>query len=255
MATQNRSKLMKLNENFIPGTVMLTERLINLGISRDLISHYLSSGWLTSIGRGAYKKPGDNIKCIGGLFALQKQKKLNVHVGAVTALSLHGYSHYVRFGEEEVTLFSPNSTRLPKWFVEYDWGEKIYHKQTSFLPLDIGIENFNEANFSFFVSSPERAIIECLYLAPKKVDLVECFHLMEGLVNLRPKLCQQLLLSCNSIKAKRLFLYLANKVNHQWVSFFDISKIDLGSGNRRISETGVYVSNYQITIPRELAEL
>lgn len=78
---------------------------------------------------------------------------------------------------------------------------------------------------------------------------------MEGLANLRPKLVQELLQKCTSIKVKRLFLYLSEKANHSWVQFIDVSSVDIGNGNRRITEGGAYVSKYQITKPNELALL
>ena len=144
---------------------------------------------------------------------------------------------------------------MPKWFRDYSWKNPIYHQQTSFLPDDIGIVEHEIKNILVKISSPERAIMECLYLAPKKLDLVECYYLMEGLVNLKPKLVQELLQKCNSIQVKRLFLYMAEKANHQWLQFIDISLVDLGNGNRRVTKGGVYVSKYQITIPKELIEL
>jgi len=65
------------------------------------------------------------------------------------------------------------------------------------------------------VSSPERSIMECLYLAPERMDLVECYQIMKGLVNLRPGLAQELLERCRSVKVKRLFLFMAEKTGHQ----------------------------------------
>jgi Transcriptional regulator, AbiEi antitoxin, Type IV TA system len=71
--------------------------------------------------------------------------------------------------------------------------------------------------FSIKVSSPERAMLECLYLSPDTVDLMECHQIMAGMTTLRPKLVQKLLEHCNSIKVKRLFLYLANRAGHDWL--------------------------------------
>lgn len=105
------------------------------------------------------------------------------------------------------------------------------------------------------ISTSERAIMECLYLAPQKTDLVECYHLIEGLVNLKPKLLNELLSNCSSVKVKRLFLYLAEKVNHQWFQFLNTDKIGIGKGNRMLEEKGVYIAKYLISIPKELAEL
>ncbi len=97
-------------------------------------------------------------------------------------------------------------------------------------------------------------MLECLYLAPESFDLVECYQIMEGLNNLRPKLVQQLLEACTSIKAKRLFLFMAEKSGRQWLHYLDVSKVNLGSGVRSLAKDGAYVSKYKITVPKELAE-
>ncbi len=255
MATQNKTKLKTLVKNIKPGTVALASWLEYLGISRDLQKHYLRSGWLEAIGRGAYKKPEDELNWEGGVYTLQNQTNLRIHVGALSALSLQGFSHYIRLNRQILYLFSPYKEKLPKWFKDFNWGIPVYHQQSSFLPEKAATIIHEIKNISVRISSAERAIMECLYLAPKEFDLVECYHLMEGLVNLRPQLVQGLLKQCKSVKVKRLFLYLGDKANHQWMKFLDTSVIDLGSGNRRITEGGVYVSEYNITIPKELAEL
>jgi len=95
--------------------------------------------------------------------------------------------------------------------------------------------------------------MECLYLAPKSQPLLEVFELMEGLNNLRPAAVQELLERCSSVKVKRLFLYMADKAGHEWLSHIKLSKIDLGSGKRAIVKGGVYISKYEITVPKELA--
>jgi len=58
---------------------------------------------------------------------------------------------------------------------------------------------------------------------------------------------------CSSIKAKRLLFYLADLAESPWRQFIDRSQIDLGRGHRRLVEEGVYVAEYKITVPRELA--
>ena len=246
---------MKLINNIKPGTVALASWLEEIGISRDLQRHYRNSGWLDSLGRGAFMRPGENVEWQGGLYALQDQAKLNVHAGAITSLTLLGFNHYFRLNEEKIFLFTNRKINLPKWFINYNWGNPISQHHTTFLPIGLGIVKHEVKNFSIQISSPERAMFECLYLAPRTFDLIECFHLMEGLVNLRPKLVQELLQECSSIKVKRLFLYLSEKANHSWVQFIDTSLVDIGNGNRRISEGGTYISKYLITIPNELALL
>ncbi len=220
-----------------------------------LAKYYIKSGWLEPVGRSAYKKPGDAIEWQGALSSIQKQTEPNVHVGGLSALSLHGFSHYSRLRNEALHLFTPLQTKLPKWFLDYDWGLKIDHHLTSFLSNNAGVKEQESNQFKINVSSPERAIMECLYLAPKHMDLVECYHLFEGLVNLKPRLLTELLINCNSVKVKRLFLYMAEKANHQWFQFIKTDKIELGKGNRMLAKNGVYISKYLISVPRELLEL
>ena len=255
MSTKNESKLTKLLDLHKPGTVLLASWLEKQSISRELQRRYRSSGWLESVGTGAFKRPGEDVTWHGGLYALQSEAGLAVHVGALTALGMQGYSHYLRLGGERVFLFSPPRTALPAWFKKHDWEAEIRHVRTSVVPDALGLTDRDEQTFSIRISVPERALLECLHLAPDDVDVTESFQIMEGLVNLRPKLVQELLGSCTSVKAKRLFLYLAEKANHQWLSQLDLSKLDLGEGHRRLAQGGVYVPKYQLTVSRELAGL
>lgn len=253
MSTQNEAKITKLLNQHKVGTVYLASWLEDSGISRDLQKRYRRSGWLESVGAGAFKRPSEDVGWQGGLYALQAQAQLPVHAGALTALSMQGFAHYARTSSEHVFLFSPPKTPLPAWFRRHEWGQPIRHFQTSMLSEDVGLTDYEEKNFSIKISAPERAIFECLYLAPEDVDLVESFQVMEGLTNLRPRLVNELLHACTSVKAKRLFLYLAEKAGHQWLSEVDTQKLDLGEGHRRLTDGGVYVSKYKLTLPRELA--
>jgi hypothetical protein len=66
----------------------------------------------------------------------------------------------------------------------------------------MGLNELSLTGFSIKVSSPARAIMKCLYLAPENFHLIECYELMENLNDLRPKLVQELLETCTSIKVK-----------------------------------------------------
>lgn len=231
---------------------MLAPWLEQQGISRDLQQHYIKSGWLKSFGRGAYQRPEDEVHWQGAVNAIQNQTDINVHLGAISALSLQGLSHYLRLGEEPIFLFSPHKHKLPKWFTDHDWEHPVRHKKSSFLSGDIGISESKDGQVSVRVSVPERAIMECLFLAPREMDLVECYQVMEGLVNLQPGLVMELLEKCNSVHVKRLFLYMAERARHQWFGHLDSEKVDIGEGNRRVVPGGVYNSKYKISVPREI---
>lgn len=262
MTTNNERKLKILLDSHNYGAVCLAPWLEKIGISRDLQQYYCKSGWLEPVGRGAFKRPNGDIGWQEALQAVVEQANLNVHVGGITALFQHGAAHYVRLGKEKVYLFSPLGVSLPAWFKNYDWGVDIEHVKTGFLPdkVALGVAfstklNSGKGFTSRMFSDSERAILECLYLSPNRQDLVECYQVMEGLVNLRPKVVQGLLEACTSIKVKRLFLYMAEKADHQWLQYIDVSKITLGNGDRAIVKNGVYIARYQITMPRELGLL
>jgi len=237
-----------------PGTVVISSWLAAQGYSPDLQKRYRKSRWLESIGTGAMMRTGDTIDYYGALYALQKQAGLHVHPGGRTAMSLLGKAHYLELSPVRAILFGGREEPLPKWFKDHDWKIAIEYHPTSFLPDEAGLQNFEVKNFSIKISSAARAIMECLYLAPEKQELLECFELMEGLNNLRPALVQQLLEQCSSIKVKRLFLYLAEKAGHEWLQHLDLQKIDLGKGKRSLVKNGVYVPKYRITVPQELVK-
>ena len=251
MSTENKSKINKLLSMTPHGVVLLSSWLAENGYSLDLQKRYKKSGWLESEGTGAVKCAGDDVDYLGGIYALQNQAGLTVHVGGRTALSLQGRAHYIDMAAGRTVLFGGQKESLPAWFKNKDWGTEIDYCTTSFLPADMGLVDFERRNFSVKVSSPARAMLECLYLAPKHQELFECYELMEGLNNLRPHSVQALLENCSSVKVKRLFLYLAEKFEHPWLDFVDVSKINLGSGKRSLVKNGVYVDKYQITVPRE----
>lgn len=254
MSTLNQTKINQLLNASPQGAVLLSAWLARQGYSPDLQKRYRKSNWLDSLGNGAMMRAGDTVDYYGALYALQTQAELHVHPGGTTALSLLGKSHYLELSPNRAVLFGGGRETLPKWFRDHDWKVAMEYHPTSFLPDDVGLQDFEVKNFSIKVSSPARAMLECLYLAPEKQDLLECFELMEGLNNLRPKVVQELLEQCTSIKVKRLFLYLADKAGHEWLRYLDLQKIDLGSGKRSLVKNGVYFAKYQITVPKELAE-
>lgn len=254
MTTVNRTKINKLLQEQPLGVVLISSWLAKQGYSIDLQKHYRKTNWLQSIGKGAHIRANDKVGYDGAIYALQNQAQLTIHPGGRTALSLLGKAHYLEFSANKVVLFGGSGEKLPAWFKKYSWGVKVEYYETSFLLQDLGLTEIEVKNFSIKVSGAARALMECLYLAPQKQDLVECFELMEGLNNLPPKQVQTLLENCQSVKVKRLFLYMAEKAKHSWFTYLDVSKIDLGKGKRSIVKNGVFVGKYEITVPKELAE-
>jgi hypothetical protein len=75
---------------------------------------------------------------------------------------------------------------------------------------------------------------------------------MKLMPNLRADLIQELLVNCLSIKAKRLFLFIAEICRHKWFYKLDINKIEIGTGARQIAKNGIYIKKYKICVPREI---
>lgn len=254
MTTDNRSKINKLLGLQPSGVVLTSKWLVDQGYSSELLREYRNSQWLTSIGNGAMIRTNDQVDYLGAMFSLQQQLNLNIHPAAKTALSLQGKAHFLNFTQQEVYLFGQPKERLPAWFRNYEWGVKVNYYTSSFLPPDLGMTTLSFNTFKLSISSPVRALMECLFLAPHSQDLMECFQLMQGLNNLHPKTTQNLLASCTSVKVKRLFLYLAEKSGHAWFKSLNLDQIDLGKGNRSLVKNGVYIKAYSITVPQEMEE-
>ncbi len=250
---EKEQKINRLLNSQPSGVVYLSSWLTENGFSTQLLNRYKKSNWLYSIGTGAWMRVGDKPTYEGALYALQKQAKSNIHVGGKTALLLLGKAHYLELSTRQITLFGSSEEKLPAWFSKYDWGLKVNYFSSSFLPPKVGLHTLDQRNFSLQISNPIRALLECLYMSPKKQELVECYEIMEGLNNLRPKQVQELLKQCTSIKVKRLFLYMAEKTKHEWFNYIDQEKIDIGKGKRSLVKEGVYISKYAITVPKELA--
>lgn len=121
------------------------------------------------------KRIGDEIRIDGGLYALQEQLKLSVHIGGPSALSRLGRSQYLELDSNQIYLFGSAKESLPKWFREYKWGLQVNNHASSFLPSAFGMTELITGNLSLKVSSPSRAVLECLYLAPSEMSYMECY--------------------------------------------------------------------------------
>jgi hypothetical protein len=249
------SKIRRLMQEFPKGLVLLSSWLVSKGYSYELQQRYRNNGWLESIGKGAMVKAGDPFLLFGALSALQFQANINLHYGGRSALELHGNTHYLRFASNEATLFAPGQTKLPSWFMNNKWDAGYQVFNTSLFSNDtVGLTDYQEMMIETKISTPARAMIECLSLCPKEFSLHEAYELMEGLSTLRPKQVQELLEECKSIKIKRLFLYFAERAGHSWFKYIDQTKIDLGAGNRSITPNGVLAPKYSLVLPEDLVE-
>lgn len=233
------------------GTIATYGWLEGQGVYRQLASSYIKGSWLARIGRGAFNRAGEEVDWTGALYAMQTQLKLSVHAGGKTALQMQGLAHYLG-PDLTVLLFGKPNEKIPLWFFQYKWPEKIRCIMTNLFGDEkkIGLSDYKTGDYAIKIASPERAMLEVCYDVPDKESFDEAEHLMEGLTTLRPSLVQELLEKCNSVKTKRLFMYLAEEQNHAWLKKLDLSKVDFGKGNRSLCPAGQYNKKYQLVVPK-----
>jgi len=222
------------------------------GVSKKLADWHVRSGWLDRIGPGAFVRGGDKPDWPGGVYALQSQLGLTVHVGGRAALELQGRAHFVPLGRKQVLLVSDRQERLPSWFSKHDWGADLTHRCMAALfdaPPEQSLTVMPCGKFGVTLSSRERAVMEVIHLARTNSDIEHARELMGGLGLLRPSVVQPLLESCRSAKVKRFFLWSAEDAQHPWLVQLDTSRIDLGRGKRQLYEGGVLNVKYGITVP------
>ena len=234
------TKIQQILETAPNESVLFGSWLSSQGLDARGQYAYMKSGWLDRISKGVYKIHGTEPSLFAAVSSYNTQLSKSCVVGAYTALELRGYSHYVSMGKPTAYLFTDKS---------------IKYMTTSFLGDELlCVETMTINQHELLVSSPERAILECLNLPDASSSLLDIYYIMEGLTTLRPKMVQTLLEACTSQKVKRLFLYMAEKAGHSWYKALKLENVNLGTSRFMITSTGKYINKYNMTISKELAE-
>jgi hypothetical protein len=255
------TKLSSVFKHWPHGTVAGTRWFEHQGVQRELLTSYKRSGWINSVGQGAYTRSDDTeLDWTGGVYALQKHYEYDVHPGSRTALELRGMAHYVRMGTNTVFLLSPDKHKnfLPAWFGSFE------DKNVRFQLIQVGIfeEGFADledyqppqGSFTIRISSVEQALLEMLSLATRHIDLDEAYKIFENVRTVNTKKMSMLLKKCSSVKTKRLFMVMATQLKMSWLNELDLKGVDFGSGSRTIVPGGHYDSKYSLTVPEEWYE-
>ena len=254
MSRQNRSIINNLLRSWPKNTVVVSSWLKGQGVYRQLAGTYVKSGWIERIGQGAFKRADENVDWSGGLYTLQSQLNMSVHPAGKTALQLQGSAHYLpaNLKQTKIVLFGSKSEKLPEWFKNYKWEVSVRYVMTGLFANNarLGLTTYNFGNYEIKISSSERAAIELCYDVPIRESFDELNQIMSGLTTFRPRMVQELLEKCNSVKTKRLFMYLAEKHDHSWVKKVNLEKVDFGKGKRSLCSNGRYDSKYKIVIPK-----
>ncbi|MCK9266419.1 type IV toxin-antitoxin system AbiEi family antitoxin [bacterium] len=257
MSIQNREKLNNLQLLLPEGAMVSSKWLQNKGYSRQLLHKYVKNGWLKLVGNGAYTRQTTEVTWQGLVASLQHvNDDKNLHIGAETALNLHGYSHYLRLkGEKQIFVFIDSN--IPAWIknvLPNDYLKFMRKNLFSKTKNRLGLVTISSPikNWSLTISTAERAIMEMLLLVvTKDISFTFAAELMESLTTLRPKTVNELLLNCKHIGVKRLFMFLAEYYNQPWVKQIKNTSFNLGTGKRMIVKGGKLDKKYLITVPKE----
>ena len=247
------------------------------GYSTSLRSQYVSAGWLEQPARQVYRRPRGPLGWQQVVISLQTLLRCRLTVGGRTALELEGYAHYLPQRTKEVHLYGPE--RPPMWLDNLRTGVRfLYHNSHRLFPTQempragrgvvstahrtrgahpdsqstFLVQPWGQWDWPLTLSTPERALLELLDELPEQESFEQVDKLIEGLANLSPQRLQKLLVSCRSVKVKRLFLFFADRHQHAWAKRIRQENIDLGKGKRMLVKGGKLDPTYQITVPEDL---
>ncbi|MCH9812988.1 MAG: type IV toxin-antitoxin system AbiEi family antitoxin [Epsilonproteobacteria bacterium] len=252
MSIEKEEKLKQLYELLPEGVVAPSSWLTIKGYSPQLLYKYVQSSWLDKIGRSAYIRPSSEVQWQGVVLGLQRLADEPFHVGGLTALNLQGFAHYLAIGgEKKVMLYG--SKNFPAWIKNIALPQTFaLSKKPDLGTLGMKKNPTNIRNWQIEISSPERAILELLYEVEKEGTSFQFVaEIFENLTTLSPRLLNQLLEKCDSLKVKRLFLFLANYYAFSWWKHIDTDVLDIGVGKMQVVKNGAYDKTYKITVPRE----
>ena len=254
-------KLSNAFKSWPHGTVASTRWFEHVGIHRDLLTSYKRSGWINSVGQGAYVRSDETeLDWTGAVYALQKQYKYDVHPGSRTTFELKGMSHYLRLGTNTVFLLSPDKHKnfLPAWFNTFE-NNSVKFRLTQVKIFEDGFTDLEDyqpphRSFTIRISSVEQALLEMLSLANRSMDLDEAFKIFEFARTIDTAKMSSLLCKCTSIKAKRLFMVMAAQHQMSWLKEIDLKNVDFGTGSRSFVTGGHFDKRYSIIVPKEWYE-
>lgn len=247
----------KINQALIdwtPGSIHGHDWFESKGLSTRLTYFYYEQGILEKIGPGVYSKKNDPVTWQGLINFLQQELGLSVHISGKTALELQGSSHYATMGRPIINLVSYEIKELPSWIYKVSQDFKINFRKSSLLSKEEYLHTQDKQKISVRLSHRELAILELI----DELDLKNGFETVENYMNslntLRSSVLQEILESCKSIKVKRVFLYMSERLELPYFKQLNQSKINIGSGKRVIVLGGRFDKKYNITVDPEEEE-
>ena len=273
MSKQKRASINWLDLHLPEGLLVDAAWLAAHGYSTSLRTQYVTARRLMRLAGRVYHRPSGEPTWQHVVISLQTLLGHDLAVGGRTALELQGFAHYLTQSTTVVHLHGPKPP--PTWLqglpgkvtYRYRNDARLFRTQRvstaphTLAPVTEGRSQRTDGlvamawgpwNWPIVVSSPERAILECLDELPEDESFYHADMLMEGLSALSPNRLQPLLTDCCNVKVKRLFFYFADRHQHAWLKRLDRTAIDFGRGKRRLAKGGKLDPTYMITVPGDL---
>ena len=250
----------------LPYGMLATKRwLADQGLSAHALDNAVKTETLLLLATGVYSQYSRSVSWEGVIASMQRMEKDGsenaspVVVGGLSALGLSGLTQYLSLGNTpHIHLYVQG--RLPTWLARLSLPMKFEGHRTSKLWPESVLQNkafIKEHEWEaelppVYFSCPEKAILELLMDLPDRVTFEHADELMQGLVNLSPRKLDTLLKACKSVKAKRLFFWMAKRQAYPWFSKLNVKDYDLGSGKRVVAKGGKLDTDYLITVPSNM---
>lgn len=238
------------------GQVVDRAWLADKGVKRPLVDYYLRSGALEPVARGAYRRPGPPLKWEHLVYSL-RELGFPIHVGGRSALEQQGFGHYLAMQPKQIVqLYGVD--KLPGWVAkveapcQFNLQRRALFEQVPMAALTT--RPFGHWDWPVWLSTPELALLEVAAGVTNAAEFEVLDKLFEAATSLRPKLVMRLLETCRHIKAKRVFLWFADRHRFVWRERLDLECVDLGSGKRVVLKGGALDKLYLITVPRKMAD-
>ena len=254
--TEARQQLQKV----LPLDLIATKSWLEAqGFSLHFLDNAVRNHTLLPLVAGVYVRQEMRLSWKGIVTSLQIMSDLAIHLGGLSALELEGLGHYLSIGNmPRIHLYS--DAPLPRWLnridipAQFEWHgtrrlwPNTVMQDSKYLRQDNWLASCPPLHYS----CPEKAVLELLADVPKKISFEHADQLMQGMSNLSPRKLDALLKACDSIKVKRLFLWLAEKHQHAWFKHLAPEQYELGTGKRLIAKGGRLEPTWQITVPKEM---
>ena len=250
-----RASLALLHQVAPEGLVVTRRQLLAAGLSAAALDRYVKSGWLHLVGRGAYLRGPDQalarpLRWQQFVISLQRAG-LPLHLGGASALALHGWA-----ADESRTVELFGRSKRPAWAAHVKLREPVRVHRFELLPPRVraGIVpvQWGPWDWSMWISTPERALLEAVALLPDAVSFASVDALFADAHTLDAVALNQLLGWSRHVQVNRLFLWFADRHARPWNDAIDRARVFVGTGKRQVVVGGKLDGRYQITVPADL---